>query len=146
MYIFDKDYPYKLKLLGCVTNGREYEKDIIFIKTHGQVFSVSHYYNSEDETHTLSLEPNFSEEEIRKMNEFGICNKEITLERYYDKNFDIYEVKFPGLAIAIYEDGKEIINCEYFSLQPSTNMMIASLYDMELVDANAFINFLKGEL
>lgn len=145
MYIFDKDYPYKLTLLGSASSGQKYEKDLIIIKSHGQIFSIYHSYNEIDKSNTLTFNAGYFIENIEEMSEFAICKKEINLERFYNKDFDIYKIPFPGLAIALYEEGEEIIISDNFSLQLSTNTMISSVYELELVDLNTFINHLEKE-
>lgn len=87
----------------------------------------------------------FDPSKILKMKEMGFCNEELQLERLKinSKDFNLYKVPFPGIAIVWYDKNDEIITNKYFSLQLSTNILIPTISGMKETTANKLIKYLK---
>lgn len=147
MFIFKKDYPYKLKILGCgILHKNDYDIESIFIKSHNKVYMIRHYCNKIANYHSLQFITELKKQEILDMDEAGICNEELILERLIlEPGFDLYKVPFPGLAIVLYDKNNEIITNKFFSLQLSTSVLIPSLSNMEEVTSKKLLRHLEEQ-
>lgn len=127
MYIFDEDYPYKLKLLGYSLQQKkdEYVKANIYIKSHGLIYTIS-YILTVSNNQFLTCEQGYDEIELFQAQFFGVCDENITPIRVNVNHIDLTEKNIPNayILIKLLEENAEIIATNYFAIEFKTKSLI----------------------
>lgn len=102
MEIFNKDYPYRLKLLGFTISSLDdvtIEKNI-YIESHGNLYILSNIRGDNSKNNKLLLKNSYSLEDLQNLNCYGI---------YIDKFLDLKNVKIEEITKKEFRLSKELV-------------------------------------
>lgn len=127
MEIFDKDYPYKLKLLGYSLQQKEneYIKANMYIKTHETIHTISYVHTVTDK-HYLIDTKGYDDVEIFQAQFFGVCNENLNLVRVNVTPDDLLRKNIPNahVIIKLLDEDAEIIATDYFSMDINAEKLV----------------------
>lgn len=102
MNIFEKDYPYRLKLLGFTIKSIDDEtlEKSIYIESHGILYIIRNRRGNNSKNNKLFVENSYSLEDLNNVTCYGI---------YEDKFLDIKNVKIEEITANQFKLRKELI-------------------------------------